>query len=167
MPPPLPMPPPMPASPFDTARLAQMRVLRHPRRRARSSPRKATLDLSHGSPSQRSGHAAEQQASAYLQQHGVQIIARNLRCRHGEMDLVAQDGRTLVFIEVRARRGSRHGGAAASVNRHKQQRMIRTARSLLPHLVRQYFGGDTPPCRFDVITVEAGTLQWLRHAFEI
>lgn len=157
---------PLPACPFEVARQAQLLAARRRRRLRPARPAKPTLDLSAGSASQRRGHAAEQHAAAYLQQRGLRILACNLRCRSGEIDLVALEAGTLVFIEVRARSLSSHGGAAASVNRHKQQRLIRTAQYFLPRLARGYFAGRTPPCRFDVITCEAGQLHWLRHAFE-
>ena len=57
------------------------------------------------------------------------------------------------------------GGAAASVNREKQRRMIRSARFFLPALSRQFYATRTPPCRFDVITIEPDGLNWLRGAF--
>ncbi|MDY0308241.1 MAG: YraN family protein [Castellaniella sp.] len=118
-----------------------------------------------GSPTQRQGHAAEARAARYLEMHGVRILAVNLRCRAGEIDLAARAGDLLLFIEVRERRNPAFGGAAASVNRSKQARLIRTARHFLPRLVRQHFAGRTPACRFDVVAFDADRPRWIRDAF--
>ena len=63
-----------------------------------------------------------------LQRAGLRILARNWRCRHGEIDLVAEEGGTLVFAEVRLRRNPRFGGAAESVTAHKPTRLLPAAR---------------------------------------
>jgi putative endonuclease len=97
----------------------------------------------------------------------VPTLARNLRCRAGEIDLVARDGPVLVFVEVRQRRDRRYGGAAASVNRAKQARLIRAARYFLPVLSRAHFAGVQPPCRFDVVSIEDGRIDWIRDAFRM
>src|SRR5690606_20895153 len=117
------------------------------------------------SPSQAVGRRAEEQACLYLQARGRLVLARNLRSKTGEIDLVANDRGILVFIEVRQRLSRRYGGAAASVNRRKQQRLARTAQYLLPSLARRFFQGRVPACRFDVVSVEPDGLSWLRGAF--
>lgn len=78
----------------------------------------------------------------------------------GEIDLVMceRDG-TLVFVEVRQRGGTAHGGAAASVGAAKRRRLIYAARRYLMRFA------SPPPCRFDVVAIDAGQLQWLRAAF--
>lgn len=88
------------------------------------------------------------------------LVAANVTMRAGELDLVMRepDG-TLVFVEVRARRSVRHGGAAASVGRHKRRRLVQSAQRFW---VRH---GAGAACRFDVIAFEAGRLAWLRDAF--
>ena len=110
------------------------------------------------------GDAAEDRALAYLQAAGLQLLARNYRTPGrggGEIDLVMRDaGGTLVFVEVRQRGGRSHGGAAASIGATKQRRIIFAARHYLMRLAQQ------PPCRFDVVSVEAGAVQWLRAAFD-
>lgn len=118
------------------------------------------------SPTQRRGLRGESQAERYLISQGMTILARNLHCRTGEIDLVATDGRTLAFVEVRVRRSASYGGAAASVTVRKQQRLRRTADYFLPRLCSAYFDGQMPPCRFDVVSIENGTLHWIQHAFE-
>lgn len=108
------------------------------------------------------GRSAESHAEAFLKSRGLQLVARNWRCRFGEIDLVMQDGATLVFIEVRLRSRSDFGGAAASVTRAKQKKLLATA--------RQYLSGlpAVPPCRFDVIamTDKAAEPEWLQNAFD-
>lgn len=109
------------------------------------------------------GAQAEQWAAQYLQRHGLKPVARNYRCRFGEIDLIMNDGTTLVFVEVRLRRNGDFGGAAASIDAHKQQRLIRTAQHYLAAL------GQTPPCRFDAVLLddaEGRNVQWLRNAFD-
>ena len=80
------------------------------------------------------GALAEQHAARYLQQQGLKPVAQNYRSRFGEIDLIMQDGATLVFVEVRLRRSANFGGAAASIDARKQQRIIRTAQQYLAGL---------------------------------
>ncbi|SHH23963.1 YraN family protein [Pollutimonas bauzanensis] len=153
---------------YETARAAQGLAARKRRRKARAAPRErgaAAREPAAPSAAQRAGRRAEEHARRYLQARGLIILARNLRGRTGEIDLVAADSGVLAFIEVRQRRSRRYGGAAASVNRGKQGRLIRTAQYFLPGLKRRYFGGATPPCRFDIITVEPQGLAWIKDAF--
>jgi putative endonuclease len=110
------------------------------------------------------GDAAEDRALLYLQTQGLQLIHRNYRTPGrggGEIDLIMreEDG-TLVFVEVRKRRNTRHGGALASVTTVKQRRIIFAARLYLTKL-RQ-----TPPCRFDVVTEDGDDMQWFKAAFD-
>lgn len=106
------------------------------------------------------GAQAEQHAARYLQQQGLKPIAQNYRSRFGEIDLIMQDGATLVFVEVRLRRSANFGGAAASIDARKQQRIIRTAQQYLAGLAH------IPPCRFDAVLMDDSGVQWLRNAFE-
>lgn len=110
------------------------------------------------------GDAAEDEALRYLQQQGLRLQTRNYRTPGrggGEIDLImrAPDG-TTVFVEVRKRASSTHGGAAASVGGVKQRRIIFAARHYLMRL------REPPPCRFDVVVVEADGVQWLQAAFD-
>jgi putative endonuclease len=113
------------------------------------------------------GDAAEDRALAHLQRQGLQLVLRNYRLaggprqRAGEVDLIlrAPDG-TLVFVEVRARAASSHGGAAASVLGPKQRRIVRAAQHYLLALP------VLPPCRFDVVAIDGDRLQWLPAAFD-
>lgn len=115
-------------------------------------------------PRQRAGDAAESAACAKLQAAGCRILARNVRYREGEIDIVADDRGTLVFVEVRMRRSDRFGGAAASIDAFKRRRLVRAAQ----HFLLQHFaaGSRQPPCRFDVITADGdGIRDWIRDAF--
>ncbi|CAM3675225.1 UPF0102 protein Bpet0439 [Bordetella sputigena] len=119
------------------------------------------------SPTQHIGGDYEDQALALLRRAGLQPLARNLRCRAGEIDLALRDGNTLVLVEVRARGDGRYGGAAASVGPDKQARLVRAAWTLLPTLATRGWSGRQPAVRFDVIAFEGETPLWLRHAFDV
>ena len=108
------------------------------------------------------GAAQEQAACRYLERHGLRLLARNHRCRHGEIDLVMRDADTLVFVEVRYRRGGRFGTAADSVDIHKQRRLAAAA----GHYLQSH---PSPlPCRFDVVAIGAGDqIDWIRNAFAL
>lgn len=110
------------------------------------------------------GDAAEDRALAHLQDNGLKLLARNYRTPGrggGEIDLVMREpGGTLVFVEVRQRASRSFGGAAASVSHFKQRRIIFAARHWLMRLPQQ------PPCRFDVVSVEADKIDWLKAAFD-
>lgn len=119
-------------------------------------------------PRQRIGTQAETRAAAMLQRQGMRLIARNLRCRLGEIDLVMLDAQTLVFVEVRRRNHDRYGSAADSITRHKQLRLIRAARYFLPRLsTRLQLPASMMACRFDVV-LEDGLAApvWIRQAFD-
>src|SRR4051794_6995703 len=105
------------------------------------------------------GRDAETLAARFLEARGLSIVARNYRCRAGEIDIVARDGEMLAFVEVRLRRNAHFGGAAASITDAKRRRM-RTA--ALHYIARQ---GAEPPCRFDAIVLDAlalDAIEWLR-----
>ena len=116
---------------------------------------------------QQSGRRAEDLAAEFLRAHGCEILERNYHRRLGELDLVAREGGVLVIAEVRTRASGRWGGAAASVDRRKQQRITRAALQLL----QQRRELAQLPVRFDVLVVSdlAGAeprIEWIRHAFE-
>ncbi|WP_185733684.1 YraN family protein [Burkholderia contaminans] len=106
------------------------------------------------------GAAFELRARQFLERRGLVFVAANVTMRGGELDLVMRepDG-MLVFVEVRARRSVRHGGAAASVGWRKRRRLVAAA---LQFWARH---GAGAACRFDVVAFEAGRLVWLRDAF--
>jgi putative endonuclease len=108
-----------------------------------------------------SGRDAEVRAAAYLAARGLSLVEANYRCRMGEIDLVLRDGATIVFAEVRLRRSARFGGAAYSIDAHKQSRIIRAARHWLA-------GKAEPPCRFDAVLMTGmndADIEWIRDAF--
>lgn len=109
-----------------------------------------------------SGAAAEDLAGAYLAAQGLQPVARNYRCRFGEIDLIVRDAETLVFVEVRLRASQRFGGARASIDGAKQRKLIAAA----SHYLSQH--DSARPCRFDVILLdrlEPGRIEWIKDAF--
>lgn len=107
------------------------------------------------------GAEAEAMAAAFLEHKGLKIVARNYRCRLGEIDLIALEGRTTVFIEVRQRASTAFGGAAYSITAAKKQRLIKAARHYLSRL------RSMPECRFDALLIEGEPrqLSWVRNAF--
>ena len=110
---------------------------------------------------QEQGRIGEEAALAHLRAQGLSLVERNFRCKGGEIDLIMRERGGLVFVEVRDRKDASHGGAAASVTPAKQRRLITAAQVYLLKL------GKVPPCRFDVVAIEAGTLTWLRNAIEL
>jgi putative endonuclease len=107
------------------------------------------------------GRAAEELAARSLERQGLEILERNYRCRAGEIDLVARDGDTLVFVEVRFRGSESFGGARASVDRAKQRRILAAARHYLA-------GRPERPCRCDVVVLDRldpARVDWIRDAF--
>jgi putative endonuclease len=148
---------------FDAARVAQRRARRRRQRKAsirRPDHTDAPPELKR-SPTQRVGDAAENEALRLLERAGLVLVARNLACRQGEIDLIMMDRDTLVFVEVRHRAASRFGGAAASVGRAKQRRVQLAAQFFLVYRWK----GPLPACRFDVVAQDARGLQWLKGAF--
>lgn len=103
----------------------------------------------------------------HLLAQGLTLVQRNYRvargpsARGGEIDLVMRDrDGTLVFVEVRARRGAGHGGAAASVGPAKRRSLVRAAQ----HYLMRW--PSPPPCRFDVVAIDGERLEWLPAAFD-
>lgn len=108
------------------------------------------------------GREAETRAATLLTAHGLQLLERNYRCRGGEIDLIMRDDRHLVFVEVRFRRSSRHGGALASVDSRKQRRLLTAAQHYL--MTSRWTG----PCRFDVVGFDdTAPGEWIRDAFSL
>lgn len=117
-------------------------------------------------PKQRAGDLAEDIAAAHLARHGVRTVARKYRCRMGEIDLVCDDGRSLVFVEVRLRRDASYGGAAASIDARKQARIVAAARHWLATRGARH---AERPCRFDAVLLDGlddAHVEWLRNAFD-
>jgi len=110
------------------------------------------------------GAAAEDRALLFLQEQGLKLVARNWRCKAGELDLVMRDADTLVIAEVRSRGRADYGAAAETVDWRKQAKLVRATRVLFaarPDLAEH-------PLRFDVVTLDRdGNVEWLREAFEV
>lgn len=97
----------------------------------------------------KAGAQAEQTAAQYLQRQCLRLLHSNYRCRFGEIDLILKDRDTLVFAEVRMRSRSDFGGAAASIDARKQNKLILAAQHYLSSV------SPTPPCRFDAVLLSS------------
>jgi len=114
---------------------------------------------------QAAGQAAEQLAMQFLHHQGLVTVARNVRWRGGEIDLICLDGETLVFVEVRLRSNTRFGGAAESISSDKRRRVITTAQWWLNGLGRSH---ADRVCRFDALLLdrpEENHIRWIQNAF--
>jgi putative endonuclease len=113
------------------------------------------------------GKAAETQACRFLINHGLVLVDRNYRCRHGEIDLIMRDGRCMVFVEVRYRNKHRFAGGAETVDHRKQSKLTATAM----HYLQSHPGAAARPARFDVVAIDGGLgedrVDWIRDAFGV
>ena len=112
------------------------------------------------------GNAGENFAARYLEQHGYKILEKNFRVRSAEIDIIAQIGDVIVFVEVKTRSNIRHGLPAEAVNFRKQKKIIKAASVFLQD--EKYFDS---PCRFDVIEIYSDgikfTARHIENAFEV
>jgi putative endonuclease len=109
------------------------------------------------------GLSSEKIAETFLISQGLKLVANNYHCRYGEIDLIMQESKTLVFIEVRLRTNTRFGSAAASITHQKQQKLIHTAQ----HYLQQ--NKLNLACRFDALLLnkaDQANIQWIRNAFD-
>ena len=118
-------------------------------------------------PRRQVGQEGEAAAEAFLRRLGYRIIARNVRSALGELDLVAEDGAVIVFVEVKMRRTQDFGGAIHAVDQRKQNRLVRLAALYLSthHLSRR-------SCRFDVVLLQESAtgsprIEHIQNAFEV
>ncbi|WP_181161450.1 YraN family protein [Maribrevibacterium harenarium] len=108
------------------------------------------------------GTQAEQLAGSYLEQQGLQILQRNVRCGRYEIDLICQRNQRLHFVEVRHRRNAEFGGAAATITHSKRQKCIKAAQYWLKqnHLNRAFF-------QIDVVAIDGELsnprIRWLKN----
>ena len=110
------------------------------------------------------GAIAESLAVDFLAARGLAIVARNFRTRLGEIDVIARERETLVFVEVRKRRSDAYGGAAASITGAKRARLIAAAKAYLATLHRE------PLCRFDAVLIDGAKppgIEWQRDIFSV
>lgn len=108
------------------------------------------------------GQYGEDRGVATLRAAGMRIVERNYRCKLGELDVVARDGDTLVFVEVRTRGRSDRGDALETIGAPKRRKLARVAAQYLA--VRR---PDAPRIRFDVIGITAGVVTHIRDAFRL
>jgi putative endonuclease len=111
------------------------------------------------------GKAVEDFVACFLEKHDFRLLSKNFRSRFGEIDLIGIHQNQLVFLEVRFRASIAYGGAAASVTKSKQRKLIQTARFFL--LQAPQFANKA--CRFDVAAVTLSgkdyAVEWIQHAF--
>lgn len=104
----------------------------------------------------------EEQAAAYLKEQGYAVIVRNYRTAFGEIDIIAKQGQTLVYVEVKYRTGNACGDPLEAVDRRKQRQICKVA----DYHYAKYAAGREMDCRFDVIAIYGdGSLRHIRHAF--
>ena len=124
------------------------------------------INRTSASPSQKKGLLYEKMALVYLQKQGLKFLQKNYYCRLGEIDLVMLDHTTVVFIEVRYRENTVYGDAFDTVDKIKQNKLIKTAQL---YLIQQGTY-DKVPARFDVISIckhqGKPELTWVRNAFQ-
>jgi putative endonuclease len=112
------------------------------------------------------GKAGEDLACQELERRGYAVLARRYRRRGGELDIIARDGQTIVFIEVKSRSGLEFGSGAAAITALKRRRMIHVA---MDYLTRYRLHGR--PCRFDVVSLHAGqdgpAIEVVQNAFSV
>ncbi|MGC3982663.1 MAG: YraN family protein [Steroidobacteraceae bacterium] len=113
------------------------------------------------------GERGEQLALSYLQAAGLKLLKRNFRCAGGEIDLVMTDGRILMLVEVRFRSSRSFGGAAASVDAGKQQRLTRAAQ----YLLQRHPAYQLLQARFDLVAIDGSGntphIEWIKDAFRV
>ena len=112
--------------------------------------------------SQQAGRLAERRAAQFLESHGLHIIASNYQCRWGEIDIIALEGTTLIFAEVKFRSRSNWGAPADHVTFRKKQRLVRAAREFLS----QPLSPSYEQIRFDVVACQR-TIRWIQRAFTV
>ena len=115
------------------------------------------------------GNQAEYVVLEHLCKHGLELIEQNYLTKMGEIDIIMLDKseQTLVFVEVRYRQNDQFGSATDTVDRHKQNKLIRTAQ----HYLQQHSKYQEFICRFDVVGVESDLeypkINWIKDAFTL
>jgi putative endonuclease len=118
-----------------------------------------------GTDKQIKGRLGEDEAVRFLEKNGYRILERNFRCRHGEVDVIAEENGTIVFVEVKARTSDAFGAPEESVGRRKQERIIRASKE---YLFAENLTDHS--ARFDVVSIEIGRdgmkTELIKNAFE-
>lgn len=115
------------------------------------------------SSNRKKGAKYEEMAAEYLEKQGFQMLQQNFNSRFGEIDLIAREGKYLVFIEVKYRATDSGGHPLEAVDRKKQRRIIKTAQ----FYCLRYGYGENTPCRFDVVGIIGDEIIHVRNAFEL
>jgi putative endonuclease len=104
------------------------------------------------------GKSGEKKAASYLKKKGYQILHMNYRCRFGEIDIIAKQGDTVVFVEVKTRSSDKYGLGYESVTASKQEKLLKTT---------QFFFAENgeSPARFDVISIDGKEVSHIENAF--
>ncbi len=110
----------------------------------------------------RVGEIYERRAEAFLEVRGLRILCRNFRNRYGEIDIVARDGETTVFVEVKYRRDAGKGTPQEAVDYRKQRKICRVS----DYYRMMHKMGDFSPVRFDVVAICGEEISWFRNAFD-
>lgn len=108
----------------------------------------------------RVGFFYELRAAGFVRGRGMRLLARRFRAADGEIDLIARDGQTIVFIEVKARPQGRLGEGVQAVSADKRRRLRNAARAYLRHM-----GQENAPCRYDVLEFTRAGIQYIENAF--
>lgn len=108
------------------------------------------------------GAAYEERAARWMESRGIRILEKNFRCRQGEIDLIARDGKYLVFVEVKYRKNSASGYPAEAVDVRKQRRIADTAL----YYCYTHKIPESQPCRFDVASICGDRIEYIKNAFE-
>lgn len=109
------------------------------------------------------GRVGENKAAEFLKSKGYKILEKNYRKRSGEIDIIAKDGDTIVFVEVKTRADDSFGSPAEAVNKEKQAKYFKVATA---YLVAK-FNSEEINSRFDVIEIEDGKINHVENAFYI
>lgn len=109
------------------------------------------------------GTKYEEAAIKYLESNGYIIVVKNFRCKKGEIDIVAKDGRYLAFIEVKYRSNLKYGYPQEAININKIRRITNTAKI---YMIKNNISFDTP-CRFDVVAIQDKDIKLIKNAFEL
>ena len=107
------------------------------------------------------GALYEKRAGAFLEEQGLTVLQYNFRNRCGEIDIVARDGQTTVFVEVKYRKDAERGLPEEAVDYRKQKRICRAA----DYYRMLHRMGEFSPVRFDVVAVCGEEVRWFRNAF--
>ncbi|MFN7988704.1 MAG: YraN family protein [Thermoanaerobaculia bacterium] len=133
-------------------------------RRRRTGPAGARPAGPGRPPTTPKGRAGEEEAARFLEARGVSVLARNVRAGGGEIDLVAAEGRVVVFVEVKWRRDASRGAPAEAVTPGKRRKLLSAARAWLA----ENPAAGSRDVRFDVVAIEGetGRTDWIRGAFD-